>query len=226
MAAYRYWRLYVSSVNNAGAPYYCIISEMELRAVSGGGDITTPSTIVTADTNYSGHAPNAVVDNNPSTYWQTSSSYVQPSHPAWLLFDFGEPVEIVEYTIRGSSNASATSPMSFDLQASSDGVTFLPYQQHLPDQTGWTNGETRTFPVYATGYISGNAKLDTGLSASNVSAYLWDSPYTYLGSTVPASDGSWSIPVAALSGGTVLVTVKGPSGYQPISHGPITPISS
>lgn len=225
MAAYRYWRLYVADINNAGTAAYCIISEIELRTSPGGADVTTPATMVSAKSNYPGHAATNTVDNDLNTYWQTAAGDVSPTNPTWLIFDLGSPKDIVEYTIRNISSATYTSPKSFDLQASADGSTWAPFKQSVPDQVGWAVNETRTFQVYQALVVGGVAKLDTGVPASEVLVYLWDAPYTLLGRTVPAVDGKWAMVVASSVDTRVLVTTRGPTGYQPITHGPVVPVA-
>lgn len=65
--------------------------------------------------------------------------------------------------------------------------------------------------------IAGVAKLDTGVAASAVVARDW-ATRALLGQTIPATDGSFEIYVPS---GKCDVTVFGPAGYQPITHGPI-----
>jgi hypothetical protein len=68
-------------------------------------------------------------------------------------------------------------------------------------------------------HLKGSAKLDTGVAASSVVARDWTTK-NLVGQTVPATDGSFEI---FLPGNTCDVTVFGPTGYQPITHGPIDP---
>lgn len=225
MAAYRYWRLYVADIDNNGSQHYCIISEMQLRTSAGGADVTTPATLVTAKSGLQPNIGSNVVDDNLNTFWQTGTGDVKPTTPTWLVFDLGSPKSIVEYTIRNSNSAAFTSPKSFDLQASADGSTWAPFKQAVPNQTGWVVNETRTFQVYEALTVSGIAKLDTGAPASEVVVSLWDAPYTLIGRTVPAVDGKWAMVVSANASTRVLVTTKGPDGYQPIAHGPIVPVA-
>lgn len=223
MAAYRFWRLMVMQINNGGNPHYCIIGEMELHATVGGVDITTPGTVITANSRYdASRDEHKIVDNNTATYWQSGDSMVGPSRPASVIFDLGSAVELAEYTIT-CQNTTFTCPSRFSLQASSDGAVWPAFQQDVADQTGWQLGETRTFKVIFPSAISGTAKLDTGVAASRVLAYQWDAPYAFVGSVVPNVSGEWALTGGVVKGVPLLVVTTGPSGYQPIAHGPIVP---
>lgn len=69
--------------------------------------------------------------------------------------------------------------------------------------------------------IAGTAKLDSGSAASAVAVRNW-STGAGVDRVIPASDGSFESFVAD---GQYDVTVYGPDGYQPITHGPITPVA-
>lgn len=65
--------------------------------------------------------------------------------------------------------------------------------------------------------VSGHAKLSSGTPALKVRIRDWVSAVHIL-ETVPLTDGSFSVDVPA---GTYEITAIGPSGYQPITHGPV-----
>lgn len=70
--------------------------------------------------------------------------------------------------------------------------------------------------------LAGVAKLDTGKAADVVLLRAWDT-HQHVKDVVPAADGAWSSPVPL---GDFEVTVRGPAGYQPITHGPVTAVPS
>lgn len=69
--------------------------------------------------------------------------------------------------------------------------------------------------------LAGKATLDTGSPASRVLARNWDTDAP-AGTATPGVDGSWSMYVAP---GNYEVSVRGPTGYQPITHGPVVAAS-
>lgn len=66
--------------------------------------------------------------------------------------------------------------------------------------------------------LAGSAKLDTGAPATVVLARRWDT-HAHVAQVTPDSNGNWS---AYVDPGDYDVTTIGPSGYQPICHGPVT----
>lgn len=65
--------------------------------------------------------------------------------------------------------------------------------------------------------LSGNAMLDTGAAATLVLVRDWDD-YQHVAAVVPGADGGWTVDVP--NGRPYEVTVRGGSGYQPITDGP------
>lgn len=65
--------------------------------------------------------------------------------------------------------------------------------------------------------LRGNATLDTGTPATRVVARKWVG-HDHAGVTIPAPNGDFVLYLAA---GLYDVTVFGPEGYQPITHGPV-----
>jgi len=67
--------------------------------------------------------------------------------------------------------------------------------------------------------LAGTAFLDDGQPASSVVIAEWIG--TRKGVVVPQNDGAWQ---AEVPPGDYLITARGPSGYRPISHGPVTAV--
>lgn len=68
--------------------------------------------------------------------------------------------------------------------------------------------------------LAGVAKLDTGAAASLVLVRSWTT-HQHLAEVVPANDGSWE---ASVGDGLFEITTLGPSGYQPVCHGPVASV--
>lgn len=68
--------------------------------------------------------------------------------------------------------------------------------------------------------VAGLATLDTGAAASYVLIRNWDT-HAHLGKVFPQVDGTWEyLTRTALCE----VTVVGPAGYQPVTHGPVASV--
>jgi len=89
MAAHRLWRLDFTARSE-----WVTLTEIEMRGVPGGPDLTSPSGTVTASVDQ-GRAPRAF-DNiiSSSNYWSAAVS------SAWITYDFGTPVDIAELSLR------------------------------------------------------------------------------------------------------------------------------
>jgi len=70
--------------------------------------------------------------------------------------------------------------------------------------------------------LAGNAKLDNGSAASVVVARNW-STHAHAAQATPATSGDFEMWVPA---GQYDVTIFGPTGYQPITHGPVVASAS
>lgn len=68
--------------------------------------------------------------------------------------------------------------------------------------------------------LGGVASLDTGAAASKVLVRHW-ATHAHVSDVVPAVDGEFEVFVPA---GDYDVTVIGPAGYQPITHGPVAAV--
>ena len=99
--------------------------------------------VVSASSELSGYEPwqaydGSAVDGGATGVWASQSI------PASITIDYRATylVSAVEMTVRSIDNANQN-PQAFDLQSSSDGVTFTTFASY----TGqiWTNSETKTF---------------------------------------------------------------------------------
>jgi hypothetical protein len=142
LSAHTYWRLLFEgqAPNNPGS--YINISELQMRATSGGSNQCSGGT-ATADSNYGSQTPSLAFDGNNATYWESN----QGTGNRWLKYQFASPVAVLEYVIRNGPFA-VEGPSSWTLQYSDDNSTW-----HDADtrhqQAAWTANETRTFTLDA-----------------------------------------------------------------------------
>lgn len=115
--AYRYWRIFISA--NNGDVSYTGLSEVELRTTEGGVDVTSPSTVVTSGTLYSGSYPGSnTVDNNTGSIWLANPG------ANWIMYDLVTPTVIAEIGMYLYTSALNAAPKDFVVQGSNDGTTF------------------------------------------------------------------------------------------------------
>ena len=138
---WKFWRIYITAV---GSGLVAGLAEIELRATSGGADLTSPSTPMGASSNNAA----SLVDNNTSLAWTTAST----GSPWWAWADlsasnYGQAQPAVELALwpSGSSTASV-SPKDFVVQGSLDGTTWTDIKS-FSGVTGWTAGTPKIFSL-------------------------------------------------------------------------------
>ena len=76
-------------------------------------------------------APPDAADGDPETFWSSAKKLPNPSQPAWLAFEYGEPLAASGiYVLPGPQNG----PRDCELQASSDGKAFSTVSRFSLDQ--------------------------------------------------------------------------------------------
>lgn len=142
LTGYRFWRFNCTAVNGGTR---LRLSEIELRAVAAGADVTTPTMSVTTTSQQSTplFAAKNCFDNNNSTIWVTVDTVTSAS----VTIDLGSSNEqnIVQYTIRNGNTANQ-SPTAWTLEASNDLVNWTTVDT-VAGETGWSTDETRTYNV-------------------------------------------------------------------------------
>lgn len=139
-APHRHWRLWVTATKTNN---YLVVAEIELRNALGGSDQTGSGTAA-ADNEAFG-AASLAVDNNPATYWETTSG----GYPHWWAYDFGIPVAVGELAMSAASLLNDRAPMDFKLQWSDDAASWT--DELLRTGVLWAPSETTAFPVQQTG---------------------------------------------------------------------------
>jgi hypothetical protein len=140
---YTYWRLNVSA--NDGHADFLGLAEMEMRATVGGTDQCSGGTAATSSQFSATFAASKAFDNDTGTAWVTVSGVKS----AWLRYQFASAVDVAEYTIRAHGSVPSYSPKTWKLQGSGDGTTWYQVDERS-NETGWTNGQIRTYALEAT----------------------------------------------------------------------------
>lgn len=136
--AYRYWRIYVTALNDGGSTVG--IMEVELRTTAGGADQTTSATPVLESSYFvaedASYYPGAnTVDGNTSSYWAGSINASTPHH---IRYDLTTQKAIVQVAIYPYPT-SMYCPRDFKIQGSNDGVNFTDVKSFtsVAAWTGW-----------------------------------------------------------------------------------------
>lgn len=121
--AYRYWRIYITALNDGGTQV--AIMEVELRTTAGGADQTTSATPVLessylVDWDASYYPGVNTIDEYTGSYW-VSAFYTPPPH--FVRYDLGTQKAIVQVAIYPFWS-SIYCPRDFKIQGSNDGVNF------------------------------------------------------------------------------------------------------
>ena len=205
--AYRYYRLQFSK-NSAGDNRYYSVDDFALYGIEGSTTNLCVGATATASGQYSlSTVPQHAIDGSLSTYWESALN----GGPSWLQVDLGEPVILLGFSIRSGAYPNEK-PVGFKLLGSSDGSAW-------DELASYTAFSSHSGEVVTLGYgIKGISTLEDGSAASEVVVLRW-SDRSLLARIAPANDGSWQCHAVD----TALVIHVGPSGFRPLSDGPITP---
>lgn len=147
MAAWRYWRIWITANNG---DIYTALQEIQLRATVGGADLTTPSTPTSQSSQLdSGSTAANLVDNyaapNPQdSAWSTWCTPANAGFPQWVRFDLGSPTTVVELAIWPHNGNRG--PLDFLVQGSNDATTWST-EATFAGVTGWALSVAKTFAV-------------------------------------------------------------------------------
>lgn len=111
-AGHRHWRLYFPNAGNQ----YLAFSEVEMYSAIGGPNRCGSGT-VSASSVYGANAAANAFDGNTGTLWSTNVF----SGAHWLAYDFGTPVDVVQFKLR---NAPTNYQSPVTLQYSDDGSSW------------------------------------------------------------------------------------------------------
>lgn len=213
---YLHYRILVA--DSAQMTYgYTTINEFELYESV---DKSTPNlcfgATATSSGVYQAQVPSLAIDRNETTFWESSNS---PGVPRWLQVTLSEP-KIVRAVHIASTTYPAEVPRNFKIQGSNNGTVW----DTLREYTDWVKAEVtggKSATEILTASLAGNSTLSSGGAADRVLLHNWNTGQ--LIKSLPVNgDGSWFTPLNSLD--ALLVTHIGPSGFQPISDGPVSPV--
>ena len=221
IVAYRYYRLVLrkNSNPNQDSNIYFSINEFGLYTdVDHSGPNLCTGATATAQDQYANFGPQNAIDGNPTSYWESAilAGGSQGGNTKWFKVDLGTPMEARSLYL-SSTIYVAEVPVDWDLQASNDDATWVT----LSEFRNWTApGVTKSgYEAFAL-VVGGFSKLDNGQRSSRVLVYDWRTG-ELLQSIGPEPSGLWKYRPSTMR--EVLVTHIGPSGFKPLSDGPITP---
>lgn len=141
----KYIRLYITKAyRNSNTVGYCNMSELDILD-SNGNSVLTDGCVYTADSVYSGSSdvPANAFDKNTSTIWHSADS----SNAHWIQIEFASGIDLPSsYVITRRTDGWNDYLASWELQASTDGSTWLTLDKHT-DDTNWASGYSRTFSI-------------------------------------------------------------------------------
>lgn len=220
MAAYRYWRIYVTA-NNGNA--YTAISELELRTSFGGSDTTTPSTPAYQSTYYvpnSSTAEKAVnnIQGNGSNSWVSDGSAL----PQWIYYDLGTAQDIQEVQMYCEPGATTRGPKDFLIQGSSDASSWVT-QRTLTNVTGWVDNTPKIFTAFelTLSYESGSCSIVSSSTFTPQTSYR---TISFSGSSVLNGHGGEVLSGAGSVSGSSSLNADGKAftqGYALFSGGSV-----
>ena len=210
LAAYTRYRIYVTKAS-AGSKGWTAINEFGLFEDSDhlGPNLCTGAIVTASHQNATYVAANAI-DGNPSTAWESDNSATDK----WLAVQLPEAKVVRSFYLSQTAWESET-PRDFLIQGSNDGTNWTTLAEFVDFATGNYTGYTSINLS-----IGGVSKLDTGNPSLRVLVHNWTTGQL-VASITPAADGAWNCHPRSTA--DLLVTHIGPSGYRPISDGPITP---
>lgn len=217
LVAYSKYRIYVTRTAStaAGAPRYCTINEFRgfPNGDGSGSNLFTGGTASASDV-YLDQTANLAFDGNAATYWESNNA---TSGFRWLRYDLESAVVIRNFYLSSTQYPDEV-PRDFLIQGSNDGTTWTTLFQG----TDWvTTAVAKTGSIRVDLMVGGASLLDTGAGATKVFILRY-ADGGFIGTAVPnAVTGEWQYHLHTTD--DLLVTHIGPSGFRPISDGPITP---
>lgn len=214
LTAYKHYRIWMTK--NSAQPAtsgYFTINEIGLYEETETGVNLAIGATVAAHSNYDAASVAAnAIDGNKNTFWESNNVL----EPKWITISLPAP-KVVRTLYLSSTRYSNEVPVDWVFQGSND----LAEWTNLYNVKDWT---ATTIPK--SDYermnlvVSGISKLENGPPSTRVLVYCWDTG-ALLESVKPMANGEWQY--RSRDGSNVLITHIGPSGFQPISDGPVTP---
>lgn len=136
--AHLYWRLNFPS---GSAQTTTVVTEAEMRALSGGADQCSGGTAASSGAKGSNTADKAFNDAlSYSDFWESAGDGA-----CWLQYQFSAPVKVGQIVISVYAIATGYGPSSVELQHSDNGSDFTTLETFTP--AAWSGAMTQTFTV-------------------------------------------------------------------------------
>lgn len=189
--SHRFWRLYVTAIDDAGAGY-CGLSEIEFFPAGASADVLTSSMAITQAGDGAVGGPYSAVDNNQGT--ECGSNFNIGYY--WWRADLGLGAErmIDRMSIRSQRVIPRRAPKDFRLEWSDDGTTWTT-QGSKTGQSNWAEYERREF-VMLTRMVDGTV-LVAGAAAAGRTVRIYNrTTGALLASGTTDAAGAFSIDAA------------------------------
>jgi len=140
----RYWRLFINElVGNGVSGNRFTISELDFRGFPGGPSLIGEGQISSTAT--FSNSPDRLIDGDPFTAWSSQGR----GFGVWVAYDFGAGNDVAVNEVAITSNSSSVlannrAPKDFELQYSTDGVTWETATRY-DNELDWGVVETRTY---------------------------------------------------------------------------------
>lgn len=140
-SGYRFYRWNVTANNGRST---INVAEAQLRETVGGADSATGGLPYATSVFNESFPASAAFDDDAGTFWSTVTSVTA----AELWYDLGtaREISVAQYAMQARSDASDGTPKDWTFQASNDLDTWTTLDT-VTGETGWSNGETRTYTV-------------------------------------------------------------------------------
>lgn len=211
---YKYYRVLISKTRSDP---YCSLNTVRLyEGASTSSTDVAQGSIATASSTYSSGTEPANVLSSSSNWWSSKvHTSAEGKLPQWVQLELPSPKVVRAFAI-SCTVAAGEAPVDFKIQASHDATTWI----DIYEETG--NTTELTITRYLSISVSGISKLDSGDRSVAVLIRDWETGIL-LNKIKPNNDGSWRFGMASVI--PVLITHIGPSGFKPISDGPVIPYS-
>ena len=211
---YKYYRVLISKTRSDP---YCSLNTVRLyEGASTSSTDVAQGSIATASSIYGSGTGPANVLSSSSNWWSSKiHTSAEGKLPQWVQLELPSPKVVRAFAI-SCTVAAGEAPVDFKIQASHDATTWI----DIYEETG--NTTELTITRYLSISVSGISKLDTGDISVAVFVRDWLSGQL-IKKVKPNNDGSWKVGLSSTE--PVIITHVGPSGYEPITDGPVTPYS-
>ena len=139
----KYIRLYITKAYRDGSQVgFCNMSELDILD-SNGNSVLTNECVYTADSfdSASNDVPAKAFDKNTRTIWHSDIN----NNAHWIQIEFASGIDLPSsYVITRRTDGWNDYIVSWELQGSKDGSTWITLDKHI-DDTNWSAGYSRTF---------------------------------------------------------------------------------